>query len=219
MTGSTISGHSERSDHRVADENASVHLGGDDDADIPYRPSPEETARLLNEYLAVAPSNSGLTLMWRGLPRSWMEEHLVIALAQMGCHDDAEYVYLPPLPRPHRGPKGSPLAQKNHKYRYAFVHFATVEGAVYFMQRVEAFAAGELGPLLGEKVADMWTCAADLQGLSNNLVNITASPGHKQRRMAGYLRLDGKFTAIPKVPRRRIGFPHGDALRRRINTC
>lgn len=206
----TISGHSMRSDHRVADENAGVDRGGYDDASpsTTDRPSREETTRLLREYLAVAQPNSGrgLTLMWRGLPRSWLEEELVIALAQMGCHDDAEYVYLPPVPRPHRGPKGSPLAQKNHRYRYAFVHFATMEGAVYFMQRVEAFAAGELGPLLGEKVADMWTCAADVQGLSNNLVNITASPGHKQRRMAGYLRLDGKFTAIPKV-------------RRRMNTC
>jgi hypothetical protein len=100
--------------------------------------------------------------------------------------------------------RSSPRAQKNHGY--AFVHFATDCGADLFQRRVADFAAGFLGPLLGENVAEMWASVAVLQGLTNNLVNLTAtSQGRKARRRTDrmdtcvVLRLDGQFVEIPKV--------------------
>jgi hypothetical protein len=149
--------------------------------------------------------------MWRGLPRLWHEEDLVAALSKMGC-PDAQYVYLPPVPWPKQRScfkRGrAPLRQKNHGY--AFVHFATVDAADHFTRRAEDFATGRLGDLLGESVVGMWASVAVLQGLANNLVNLTASPGRKARLRTDrftscvYLLLDGQFKAIPKADLRKL---------------
>jgi hypothetical protein len=135
--------------------------------------------------------NRGVTLMWHGIPLTWLAEPDVLDALRTINARDVTYVYMPHTFWQRRSTTNTPRRNKG----YVFVHFMTSEAAVEFQ---ETLRHTDLSTLFEAFVKPTSTTLATYQGVTANLHQLMELP----RKHAGlgtlYVRADGEMHHLDK---------------------
>jgi hypothetical protein len=149
-------------------------------------------AELFQKYL-VNTDNSGMTLMWHGLPTKYhMNPDLIRIIEDIDAQGVA-YLYLPL----NHWEKSRVSCGKCRNKGYAFVHFKTAADAEEFTRKVSEYTI--------ESRRSTATTLAAHQGVSLNLTQLVTAPQKRTAAGAIYLpNAEGKFESVTIASLRKL---------------
>jgi hypothetical protein len=156
------------------------YCGGENQQQCDFDPN----ARVYLQYIQQK-DNSGVTIMWHGIPSRCTAENDLLPLLKKIAVDHLKYLY---LPMNHHSKSHGMRSTKVRNKGYAFLHFGDVAAAADFAARVDG------GLSVSRKRTS--TTLAVYQGISANLKQLLEAPESRTAHSVVYVRQGGRMDRI-----------------------